>query len=264
MSKKAEVLLDETYGLNKECKFYTYIYLDPRASGVFNYKQCEFVYKPFYVGKGSGGRYLFHTKNTKRKDRKTNTIKAIFSEGLKPIVIKFPTLDEGKAFLLEKIFIENIGRLDKNEGPLFNNTDGGDGNSGNLTSKKLVADKKHNFITNHPMLNESIKSIISLKNSELWKSGEHPSLVFLRSSENRLFHSNRMKTNNPMKNPEIAKKVANSKKGKKVNTDKEKLTNRNRINSAHMKANNPMKNPETIKKMLETRKKNKELKNEVG
>jgi len=212
MSKKVEVLLDETYGLDNECKFYTYIYLDPRVSGVFNYQQCCFAYKPFYVGKGSGNRYLFHTKNVKRKDRKINSVKAILNQGLKPIVLKIPVSDEKKAFLLEKILIEDIGRLDINKGPLLNNTDGGEGNSGNLTSEKLVASKKHNFITNHPMLNESIKKVISFKNSELWKSGEHPSLVFLKSDQNRIFHSNKMKANNPMKNPESVRKMLETKK----------------------------------------------------
>ena len=64
--------------------------------------------------------------------------------------------------------------------------------------------------------------------------------------ENVSKRSERMKANNPMKNPETAKKVADKlsgREGRKL-TDAERL-----MHSTRMKANNPMKNPETAKKV---------------
>ena len=58
--------------------FYTYIYLDPRKPGKYEYGDYAFEYEPFYVGKGSNGQWLSHLKIAKNKNglcRIENTFK---------------------------------------------------------------------------------------------------------------------------------------------------------------------------------------------
>ena len=71
------------------------------------------------------------------------------------------------------------------------------------------------------------------------------------SDSTRIFLSNRMKNNNPMKNPEVINKVRERLTGTHHNrvTDYQK-----RVTSERMKSNNPMKNPEVVKKVLKTKK----------
>ena len=48
--------------------FYTYIYLDPRKPGKYEYGDYLFSYEPFYVGKGKGNKHigLKHTSESKK------------------------------------------------------------------------------------------------------------------------------------------------------------------------------------------------------
>jgi hypothetical protein len=39
--------------------------LDPRKPGQFKYEEYEFDFEPFYVGKGSGDRWVAHIRETK-------------------------------------------------------------------------------------------------------------------------------------------------------------------------------------------------------
>ena len=65
-----------------------------------------------------------------------------------------------------------------------------------------------------------------------------------------------MKENNPMKNPETAKRVAEKLKG----THHNRVTDyQRRVTSKRMKENNPMKNPETAKRVAEKMRGRKEL-----
>lgn len=65
--------------------FYVYIYLDIRKKGSYNFGGYQFIYEPFYVGKGKGDRYLTHLKisgkHKKPNDFLTNKIKKIISIG---------------------------------------------------------------------------------------------------------------------------------------------------------------------------------------
>lgn len=116
--------------------FYVYIYLDPRKPGIFTYGDLSFEYEPFYVGKGSGARI---TKNLKDKTKipKANKIRSIVAANLHPITEKvYENLCELDAFIGETYLIALIGRRDRNQGPLTNLTDGGEGLKGFIADLK--------------------------------------------------------------------------------------------------------------------------------
>jgi hypothetical protein len=117
----------------KENRYYTYIYLDPRKPGAFSYGEYSFDYEPFYVGKGGRGdtatnkRWKHHLTKKDNNTFKHHKIKNIIKEGYQPIIRIFKTFDtEEKSLELEMNLIKTIGRSDLGKGPLTNFTDGGD------------------------------------------------------------------------------------------------------------------------------------------
>ena len=129
--------------------FYTYIYLDPRKSGVYKYGDYTFEYEPFYVGKGKLKQWISHLYDAKifRKNKilflshKYNKIRKIlieFGELIKNkhIVKVEENLTEQEAFELEIWLIWAIGRFNLKLGPLTNQTDGGEGVSGRIISEE--------------------------------------------------------------------------------------------------------------------------------
>ena len=122
--------------------FYTYALLDPRKPGVWVYgEQGEYTFnfEPFYGGKGKNKRWKDHLKksNLKENNYKNNKIKKILFEGLELIVVKIKeNLIECVSLKYEMNMIKTIGRLDLGTGPLTNNTDGGEGNSGWVPSEE--------------------------------------------------------------------------------------------------------------------------------
>ena len=117
-------------------EYYCYVLLDPRRPGKYEYKNFQFEFEPYYVGKGKGWR--FHRHFTKHEsDRDYNNIKfgkirKIRAAGFDPskyYVLVIKDTDETSAFNLEKSLISYIGRLDLKTGPLANLTEGGDGTS---------------------------------------------------------------------------------------------------------------------------------------
>lgn len=130
-------------------EFYTYIYLDPRKPGNYKYGKYKFEYEPFYVGKGFGNRLTKHLYEHKYSE-KVNKINRIFEEtGQIPIILKVKEgLTERQALDLEIELIAIIGR-NKNwtikQGPLVNQTNGGETSSGykhTEDAKKNI--KEHN------------------------------------------------------------------------------------------------------------------------
>lgn len=122
-------------------KFYVYVFLDPNVNGVFKYEDYEFEYEPFYVGKGSGRRIYKHfncyVKNMNDNTYKYRKIRHIQSNGKEPIIkMVIEKISEKEAFSIELKLIKIIGRYDKGLGPLTNHTDGGEGNSGRITSEE--------------------------------------------------------------------------------------------------------------------------------
>ena len=106
--------------------FYIYIYLDPRKKGTYDYIDFKFDYEPFYVGKGSGYRYLKHLTDKSRNSHKICRIKNIIDEGYKPIIIKlFENLEETESYKKEIEVIQKIGRRIDKTGPLTNYLKGG-------------------------------------------------------------------------------------------------------------------------------------------
>ena len=162
--------------------FYTYIYLDPRKFGVYEYGNYKFDAEPFYVGKGKDDRYLFYIHEAKSHSIKYvgnkhiyYKIKKILKVGLEPIILKIEeNLFEQSALDLEIWTIWAIGRSDLKLGPLTNLTVGGDGLSGQILSdehkrKLSVAHKgKNNPFFGHTHTAASIE-IISKKSSKTYQ-----------------------------------------------------------------------------------------------
>lgn len=112
--------------------YYTYCYLDQRKRGHYSYSELglSFLYKPFYIGKGHGRRFVDYKKGMVNLHL-YNTISLIEKEiNSKPLVLKIAeNLSEKQAFKLERKCIEVIGRRYQNTGSLCNYNDGGEGNS---------------------------------------------------------------------------------------------------------------------------------------
>lgn len=121
---------------------YVYIYLDPRKSGKWEYKNFVFDYQPFYIGKGIFNRINFHLKEENLQDDsfKSNVLLKIRDAGLEPISFKlFENISDSKAMEIEIDLISYFGRrgLDEN-GILTNRTQGGDGMRGIIPSQETL------------------------------------------------------------------------------------------------------------------------------
>jgi len=82
--------------------FYVYVYIDPRN------------HEEFYYGKGRGGRKDSHLKD-KSGGEKTDTIAAIRSEGLEPIIrVITKGLSQEEALLIEKTLLWKLGKRTTN------------------------------------------------------------------------------------------------------------------------------------------------------
>jgi hypothetical protein len=112
--------------------YYVYVYLDPRKTGKFIYKNnYAFDEEPFYVGEGKENRYFCHIfealRNDDRGSARIHRIKQIKKDtGKFATVIKYKeNLEEHEACSLEKDMIKSIGRYDLGYGPLLNLSNGG-------------------------------------------------------------------------------------------------------------------------------------------
>jgi hypothetical protein len=129
-----------------EKKYYIYIYLNPLKAGIFNYQDLEFNFEPIYIGKGTGGRINIHLTSCQNENNKAGykrifyrKLRKIIKLGFSPIIIPFKNnLSEKEAFTLEKELIAKIGRRVTKEGPLCNNTKGGEGPSGAIAPRYSV------------------------------------------------------------------------------------------------------------------------------
>lgn len=94
-------------------KFYVYAYIDPTN------------YQVFYIGKGTGNRYLRHLKetysNTENK-KKYSYIQGLKNKGLEPTIVKvLDGLDELAAYEIEAKLIRFFGRKGIDEGGCLTN-----------------------------------------------------------------------------------------------------------------------------------------------
>src|ERR1700687_704740 len=98
----------------------------------YTYVLFDWLGIPRYVGKGKKGRIDSHEKATDS----TNWLKNEFIERTWIVLGEIPKikireqLSESEAFDLESKLIKIIGRIDQNNGPLTNMSDGGEGSSG--------------------------------------------------------------------------------------------------------------------------------------
>jgi hypothetical protein len=133
---------------------YVYVYLDLRRPGRFSYKNLpmSFLFEPFYVGKGTGSRYIMHLvlalDSSWTRSYKDNKIRAIYkSTNSRDFIVKVvEDLTDRDACNTEIQFIQAIGRLDLGTGPLTNLTGGGDGhlNPSKEVRAKISASLKGN------------------------------------------------------------------------------------------------------------------------
>jgi len=194
--------------------FYVYVYLDPRKPGLFKYGEYEFGYEPIYVGKGQGERleehWLYAKKGILREGNrhKFNKLRKIMKEGLEPIIFRYKNnLEEDVSFLLETKMITTIGRNDKKEGPLVNMTDGGEGLSGYVYSKKQREENSKRlkqYYKENPFSEELKKKLSdfwteemreerSKQMKDLWKKRPHSMLGKTHSEETRTKISDALK-----------------------------------------------------------------------
>lgn len=97
-----------------------YVYIWFRSEGV-----------PFYVGAGKNSRYKSYQR---RNSHTLNLIKKL--GGIMNIQKQIlPVKDQEEAFALEKALIAQFGRSDLGDGPLTNQTDGGEGTTNKIISQ---------------------------------------------------------------------------------------------------------------------------------
>lgn len=148
--------------------FYVYFYLNPMKPGKFTFDlDFSFLYEPFYIGKGKGDRCEHGLKyaNLTKNSHKKNTINKIIKHGKYPIIVKiYENLNEQKAFELESLLIDKIGRKNLKNGPLVNLTDGGEGRKDtsdkriNLMSKPVLQFKDGVLISEYKSIKDAILS----------------------------------------------------------------------------------------------------------
>lgn len=128
--------------------YYVYVYLNQTYLGEWNYKEHQFTYKPFYVGKGRRKREIIHLcpYMLNQKTIKSSIIKSVISKtGELPIHYQiYSGLTNQEAINIEIDFIKHFGRQDNGTGILANCTDGGDGanNFSEETLKRVGGKRK--------------------------------------------------------------------------------------------------------------------------
>lgn len=120
--------------------FYVYVYFDKH---------------PVYVGKGQKTRCFDHFNlNT----RLGYLIRKREQQGIKLDLQIYPCETEEIAFNLERFLINKIGREDQGRGPLFNLTDGGEGQAGLIHTPETKARISKGLIGNKNGLNSKSRT----------------------------------------------------------------------------------------------------------
>lgn len=140
--------------MENENRFYVYALLDPRKPGEYEYGDICFLYEPFYIGKGTGGRCYDHFKKSQIKRKKNphlcRKITKIQNNNKKVIVEKIKTrLSEKQSFNLEINFINLIGK--HNDGGVLTNIyDGGFGETKSIETKMKISNSVKKWHRDNP------------------------------------------------------------------------------------------------------------------
>jgi len=159
--------------------FYVYVYLDPRKPGHYVYGEYEFDYEPFYVGEGHGKRSTDHIRKRNKHHEFVEYIQNIIIETSDNpyIMYHIENTTETKALIEERKLVKSIGRLNKNTGPLFNKTDGGQGCSGMSVSeetKQILREKRK-----YQIITEETKRKIGKSNEIIMKGNKNGNKYFV-------------------------------------------------------------------------------------
>lgn len=146
--------------------FYVYGYSDPTSTDPF-----------FYIGKGKKDRIREHLEPKIRRKYRSHfyhRLNKMLSEGREPIISILGESDnEEEMISLEISLIEQYGRLDLNNGPLCNHTDGGDGVTGHRHSDEAREKiRKKRAEQDMPWMSEAQKVQTSNSNREASKRPE--------------------------------------------------------------------------------------------
>jgi hypothetical protein len=135
-----------------------YFLLDTRRKQKFIFRNFEFDYVPFYVGKGKNYRYADHFQYStlsKENNRKATKIKSIINETNKnpEVVIVYKNLSNEDALKIESDLISELKRIE--DGGILTNTTLGGENPPALFGENNGFFKRHHT--------EESKKIMSLK-----------------------------------------------------------------------------------------------------
>ena len=200
------------------CKFYVYIYRDPRPR---KKKAVIYVEKGLAKKRRADIHWRQHTHNVFFK----RILDKIRLSGLEPLIEIVDWFeDEQKALECERLLIAKFGRRYSGSGTLCNLSEGGEGVSG-FSGAVWTEDRRKAFSDNNPMKDPEILE-------KYRKSANDPELIAHRS---KLMSGQR----NPMKRPEIRESRSGANHHAK----------RPEVRAKYRSDKNPAKQPEAREKM---------------
>lgn len=139
--------------------FCTYVYRDPKTS------------TPRYVGKGLPTRPYEHLSCGKRAHQRLRRMIAKRKlEGYNPQPIVINAESESDAFEMEELLIAMIGRLDLGTGTLFNNTNGGEGETGRIVPEHVRRKTSETFHSRSAEDKQKTFKLLSEHKKAMWAS----------------------------------------------------------------------------------------------
>ena len=130
-------------------QYYVYFLLDPRKE----FGKDHLDYEPFYLGKGKGGRWKAHLKETEENfenRRKFDRIQEIRKDGLEPVCFFFiQEIKQDEAYKIETSLIKKYGRIDYDKGGILTNIcrDNKPPTDGRSHLGKIHSDKTKKFLS---------------------------------------------------------------------------------------------------------------------